>query len=132
MSFTQENRTKENNMSFTQENRTNVGKCDGCEKRCEFKVVHEERCRKGVSIGSGHTCAATIEDMYPVLGDKPINHYLDETGRLITAAVDIRNNIVEIEGKFVIARPEVRQKLREQMLEHARKASKLCDHYKTR
>ena len=119
-------------MSFTQENRTNVGKCDGCEKRCEFKVVHEVRCRKGDSFGSGHTCGVTIEDMYPVLGDKPIFQYVDEAGRRIIPWETISNNKVVIEGKLVIARPEVRQKLREQMLEHARKASKLCDHYKTR
>lgn len=121
-------------MSFTQKGRVNAGKdkCDGCEKQCEFKVITKVRCRAGESIGSGHTTSATIEDMYPVLGGEPLYHYVDEAGRHIYPWTNIRNNIVEIDGKLVIARPEVRSELARKMLEHARKASTLCDHYKSR
>ena len=119
-------------MSFTQENRVNVGKCDGCEKQCEFGVRHTERCRRGTSIGSGHTCGATIEDMSPVLGGKPIDFYVNEAGNLIFAGFEIRNNVVEIGGQSRIATAEVREKLRQILLERALTISRLCDDYKKR
>ena len=113
-------------MSFTQENKVKVGKCNGCEKRCEFGVKHEE-------IRTSYEGKIVLQQvMRPSLGGQAISSYQDKIGITTKPGYLIIDNNVRIDGVSQAVTLEVWQLLHKNLLKEAELISHLCDHYKVR